>query len=157
MRVRSWVVCLAVILFAAAAPNASATTTTFSTPFAMPLTSCTGDEVLLQGTQHFKFTFDPTVIDGLKYQVEINTAGVSGQTVTGVKYVYKDQSSEMNHSDVDDAQMTFEQTINMVRQGETSGLIPGDGDDLQFKILTHFTATNGMPKADQFEFRSDCR
>jgi hypothetical protein len=119
--------------------------------------SCTGDSFVASGTSHFKTTFDPTVVGGLKYQIEINTTGVKGTTLSGVQYVANDQISEMNHSDADDAQFTSEQTIIMTRQGETAGLAPGTGDDLRFKFLAHLTVTNGTPTANQFEFRSDCR
>lgn len=118
---------------------------------------CTGDSFLVTGTSHFKFTFDPDVVDGLKYQVEINTTGVRGKTLTGVQYVSNDQLSEMNHADGDDAQFTSEQTIIMTRQGETAGLVPGEGDDLRVKFLAHLTVTNGNPTASKFEFVPDCR
>jgi hypothetical protein len=156
MRTRSWAACLGVAILAALAPSASALTDTDSVPFTATMSSeCTGDSFVAQGRAHFKFTASPTVAGGIKYQFEINTTGVTGRTLAGIQYVANDQTSEMNHSDSDDAQFTSEQTILMTRQGETAGLTTGD--DLRFKFLVHLTVTNGTPTASQFEFRSECR
>jgi hypothetical protein len=157
MKTRSCAACLAVAIMAAVAPGASAETTSVSTPFAGELTSsCTGEPFAAQGTMHVKTTADPTAI-GLKYQIETNITGVTGRTLSGVQYVSNDQTSDMTHADSDDAQVTFEQTIVLIRQGETTGLIPGKGDDLQFKLLTHLTVSNGVTRAVSFELRDDCR
>jgi hypothetical protein len=133
--------------------TASAATVTFDVPFTAAITStCTGELITVQGTTHTKETNNASLSTPLKYQIEINSSGVQGTTLSGVRYVMNSQYSEMQHADFDDAQGTIEQTINLTRQGE-SFLLP---DDLRFHILTHVTIVNGVAKADKFDIRDDC-
>lgn len=157
MSIRSWTACLAVATLAASAPSASAATITTSEPFAGAVPNdCTGEAFLAEGTVHMKST-DNSSLGGLKFQVETNLTGVKGTgLVTGMRYVMNQQSSEMTHADLDDAQMTIEQTIIMTRQAETATLLTA-GDDFQLHVITHLTVTNNVAKATKFDLRADCR
>ena len=156
MRIRSWTACMAVVAAAtgAGATTASAATETFDVPYSAAfMSSCTGEFITLAGTTHTKATSNASLSTPIKYQIEINSTGVQGTTLSGVRYVMNDQYSEMQHADFDDAQGSIEQTINLTRQGDNF-LLP---DDLRFHILTHVTVVNGFAKADKFDIREECR
>jgi|SRR5919108_2380185 hypothetical protein len=156
MRIRSWTTGLAIATLAVAAPGASAETVTFSEPFEVTvLNNClvVPEPVLIQGTLHIKSTGTLT-LDGLKSQVEVNTSGVTGTAPFDVKYTMNSQSSDMQHASDDDAQQTFEQTLNMTRQGETGTFVMGD--DARFHMIVHLTTVNNVTKASQLEIRDDC-
>ena len=163
MRIRLWTACMAIVaVVAGASPaSASAATITFDMPFNEPVTNeCTGETLHMKGTAHFKVT-DNSSLAGLKSQIEMNTTGVQGTTVTGVRYVSNDQTSDMQHAEFEpfgNAQITMEQSTILNRQGETGALlIDDDGDDSRLHVIVHLTVTNGVTRASKFEVRSDCR
>jgi hypothetical protein len=145
-------------VFGACAPRAAADTITFDVPISGTVTNaCTGELVVIDGTQHVKVT-DNSSLTGIKSEMETNLTGVTGTTLTGVRYVMNDQTSDMEHADFDPtggAQLTMENTTIMNRQGQTSGLLTGD--DFRLHVLTHLTVANGVGRADSSELRSDCR
>jgi len=145
-------------VFGACATRASADTITFDVPVSgMVTNACTGEQVVIDGTQHFKVT-DNSSLSGIKSEIETNLTGVTGTTLTGVRYVMNDQTSDMEHADFDptgDAQLTMENTTIMNRQGQTSGLLTGD--DFRLHVLTHLTVVDGVPHADHSDLSSDCR
>jgi hypothetical protein len=155
MRVRSWTACIAVVAAAtgAGAATASAATITFDVPFtATIMSTCTGEPMIIEGTTHTKQTDNASLSTPIKSQIEINSTGVKGTTLSGVRYVMNSQYSDMQHADLDDAQLTIQQTLNLTRQGE-SFLLP---DDQRVHVLTHLTVVNGVAKADKFDIRDDC-
>src|SRR3954447_11382557 len=122
MRVRYLATCMAVATLSVgvSASSASAATTTFDMPVAGPVTNdCTGETFFIDGTAHVKSTNNST-LSGSKSQFEMNLTGVKGTTLTGVRYVMSDQTSDMSHADFDafgNAQQTLENTTNLTRQG----------------------------------------
>jgi hypothetical protein len=163
MRTRAWIACIAVAVLTsgAFAANASAALT-FSMPVNGVVTNdCTGEEVLITGTQHFSVT-DNSTLDSLKFHIESNLVGVKGTAlVTGARYVMADQTSDMEHADFDpfgDVQMTIENGTVLNRQGETGpiGPMPG-GDDFQLHALAHLTVTDGVTRSQKTDLRADCR
>jgi hypothetical protein len=160
MRIRHFAagVTVAVVVLAAHSAGASADTINFDVPVSGPVfNSCTGETVIIEGTQHMKVT-DNSSVDALKSQIESNLTGVKGTTLTGVRYVMNDQTSDMEHADFDpfgNAQLTMENSTILNRQGETGALITGD--DFRLHVLTHLTVTNGVPRAQRSDLRADCR
>ena len=149
---------VAAVTSALGATGASAATINFDVPVtgAVP-NDCTGEMVIIEGTQHVKVTNNSSLLS-IKSQMETNLTGVKGSTATGVRYVMNDQMSDMQHADFDPSgsvQMTVEQTTNLTRQGETGGLLTGD--DFRLHVLTHFTVANGVPRADRMDLSADCR
>jgi hypothetical protein len=161
MRTGSLVACMAVVTAAlgAGAASAAADTINFDVPISAVVTSdCTGEAIAISGTMHVKQT-DNSTLGGIKFQIETNLTGVTGTTVApvaGVKYVMNNQTSDMEHADVDDAQVTVETTMLLTRQRET-GTFPLGGDDLRLHVLMHFTVVNGVTKADKSDLRADCQ
>jgi hypothetical protein len=151
-------VTVAAAVFGACATRASADTITFDVPVSGMVTNeCTGELVAIAGTEHFKVT-DNSSLSGIKSQMEMNLTGVKGTSLTGVRYVMNDQTSDIEHADFDPtggAQLTMENTTIMNRQGETSGLLTGD--DFRLHVLTHLTVAQGVPRADSWDLNSDCR
>jgi hypothetical protein len=164
MRTRFLAACMAagVVALGAGAASASADTNTFDMPFSGPVTNdcfTPGEVIAINGTTHIKQT-DNATLDGIKSQIEMNTTGVTGTTVfpvAGVKYVMNDQTSDMLHADLDDAQMTMEQTMILTRQRETTTTLPTGGDDFRLHLLIHLTVVDGVAKADKFDLRSECQ
>jgi hypothetical protein len=160
MRIRSWTACLAAVAVTAGpgVGNASAETINFDTPVAGPVTSeCTGDTFVVNGMAHNKVTTN-TSLTGSKSQIEVNLTGVTATTLTGVRYVMSQQSSDMQHADFDpfgSAQITIEETTNLTRQGEGGALVTGD--DWRLHAVAHFTIVNGVVTADKTDLRADCR
>jgi hypothetical protein len=161
MRTGSLVACIAVVTAAlgASAASASADTINFDVPISGVVTSdCTGEAIAISGTMHVKQT-DNAALGGIKSQIEMNFTGITGTTVApvaGIKYVMNNQTSDMQHADVDDAQITVESTMLLTRQRET-GTFPLGGDDLRLHAITHFTVVNGVTKADKIDLRADCQ
>jgi hypothetical protein len=160
MRIRSLTACMVVaaLTAGASASGALAATITFDLPVAGEvLNDCTGELVTINGTSHNKVT-DNSSLSGLKYQIETNLTGVKGVTAAGVRYVMNDQTSEMQHAEFDalgNVQLTIEQTTILTRQGESGELLTGD--DFRLHVVTHLTVANGVPRADGFDLRADCR
>jgi hypothetical protein len=159
MRIRPLATGVAIAALAACAgpPSAAAATTTFDLPIegAVP-NECTGETVLISGTQHVKVT-DNSSLSGLKYQIETNLTGVKGTTPTGVRYVMNDQTSDMQHAEFDplgSVQQNMEESTVLTRQAETGALLTGD--DFRLHVLLHLTVANGVPRADQSDLRADC-
>ena len=165
MRVGLWMACMAIaaVMAGAGATSASAATITFSQPVSgiMPPNQCNGEEILFNGTLHIKQTDNSSPTTPIKSQIEMNLTGVTGiGALTGARYIVSDQVSDMLHADPDggDVQQTFKQSMLVTRQGETGALpIPSDGDDFRLHWLIHFTATNGVPKAQRNELRAECQ
>jgi hypothetical protein len=159
MRIRSRTACCiaAVAAACAGATNASAATTNFDVPIAGPvLNECTGEWVVIQGTQHVKVT-DNSSLTGLKSQIEMNLTGVKGTTATGVRYVMNDQTSDMQHADFDpfgNAQLTMEESTLLNRQGESGALLMGD--DFRLHVLAHLTVAHGVVTSQKNDLRADC-
>jgi hypothetical protein len=157
--IRSWTACMAAIALVAGAgaPSASAATINFDVPFSGTVTNdCTGELVAITGTEHFKVT-DNSTVTGLKSQIEMNLTGAKGTTVTGVRYVMNQQTSDMQHAEFDpfgNAQLTLEQTTNLTRQGEDGALVIGD--DFRLHVIAHLTVVNGVPKSERNDVRADC-
>jgi hypothetical protein len=160
MTIRSLTAYVAVLAVAAGvgASSASAATINFDVPIDGVVTSgCTGEEIVISGTQHVKVTNNST-LSGLKSQIEMNLTGVKGTTLTGVRYVMNDQISDMQHADFDpfgNAQMTVEQSTLLIRQRDDGGLVMGD--DFQLHVLTHLTVSNGVVRSNKSDLRADCR
>jgi hypothetical protein len=155
------VTCLAVVTVAlgAGAASAWADTINFDMPISGTVTSdCTGEVIAINGTMHVKQT-DNATLDGPKFQIETNLTGVQGTTVApvaGIRYVMNDQTSDMEHADLDNAQTTVENTTILTRQRET-GSFPLGGDDLRLHAITHLTVVNGVAKADKVDLRAECQ
>jgi hypothetical protein len=98
-------------------------------------------------------------LSGIKYQLESNLTGVTGTgTISGARYVMNDQTSDMQHADFDplgNAQQTMEESTTLTRQGESGALLTGD--DFRLHVLLHLTVSNGVPRADSYDLRADCR
>jgi hypothetical protein len=163
MRTRFLAACMAagVVALGAGAASASADTINFDMPFSGTTENACipGEVIAINGTTHVKQTNNAT-LDGIKSQIEINTTGVTGTTVfpvAGVKYVMNDQTSDMQHADLDNVQMTMEQTMNLTRQRETTTTLPTGGDDFRLHLLIHFTVANGVAKADKWDLHTDCQ
>ena len=160
MRIRGMatVLALAAATAGVGATGASAATINFDVPVTGVVTNdCTGEGVLIDGIQHVKVTDNSSLLS-IKSQMETNLTGVKGTTLTGVRYVMNDQTSDMQHADFDptgNVQMTVEQTTNLTRQREDGGLV--NGDDFRLHVLTHLTVANGVPRADHMDLRADCR
>ena len=150
------------VVLGAGAASASAETITFDVPIAGPVVNaCTGETFYIDGTQHMKVT-GSTSATGFKSQAEANLTGVTGTTLTGVRYVMNDQTSTMDHEDFDpfagDVQFTTETSTIMNRQGQTDGVLVTDpGDDWRLHVMIHFTVVNGVPTADKTDLRADCQ
>src|SRR4051794_5258166 len=84
--------------------SAAATTITGSDPVAGTVTNtCTGEQVVIQGASHFKFTFNDTARGG-QIEGEMNLTGVSGTAlVSGARYVMNTQESDVSHFSFDPA------------------------------------------------------
>jgi hypothetical protein len=149
---------VAAVTAGASASGAVAATTTFDLPVAGAVfNDCTGEWVTINGTSHNKVT-DNSSLSGIKYQIETNLTGVKGATATGVRYVMNDQLSDMQHAEFDpfgSVQMNTEQSTILTRQGESGALLTGD--DFRLHVLTHLTVANGVPRADGFDLRAECR
>lgn len=147
------------VALGAGAASAAADTITFDLPVSGETTSdCTGEVIAINGTMHVKQT-NNSALGGIKSQIETNLTGVMGTTVApvaGVKYVMNDQTTDIEHADLDNVQMTVENTTNLIRQRETTTL-PTGGDDLRLHAFTHFTVVNGVAKADKIDLRADCQ
>jgi hypothetical protein len=165
MRVRSWTACVAVaaMMVGAAAIPAQAATTNFDLPIDGTATnSCTGEELLIEGTAHVKVT-DNSTLSGIKSQIEFNLTGLKATAlVTGARYVMNQQSSAMQHEEFDalgDAQVTIEESTLMNRQQETTAgiLLTDPGDDFLLHSVIHLTVVNGFTKSSTFDLRADCR
>lgn len=160
MTIRSLTACVAIVAVASgvSASGAFAETTNLDVPVnGAVLNDCTGELITISGTQHIKSTGN-LGLTGAKSQIELNLTGVKGTTLTGVRYVMNDQSSDMQHADFDpfgSAQMTFEQSTILTRQGENGALVTGD--DFQLRVLAHLTITNGVVTSDKSDLRADCR
>src|SRR4051794_24729576 len=158
-RVLAAFVAAGAVALGAGAASASADTITFDMPIAGDVTNeCTGELIAISGTMHVKQT-DNATLGGIKFQIETNLTGVKGTTVlpvAGVRYVMNDQMSDMQHSDLDDAQVTVENTTILTRQRETTTL-PTGGDDFRLHTLAHLTVVNGVAKADKVDMRSECQ
>jgi hypothetical protein len=163
MKIRSLAACLAsaaAVAGLAAADAAAATTLTGSDPVSgMVTNTCTGDGVLIQGTSHFKFTFNDTSTGG-QTEVEMNLTGVSGVApLSGARYVMNTQSSEVSHFSFDPTghdveQVEMDQLLN--RQGNDGTFVLGD--DLYVRVLAHLTVNaNGVPTVDRYAVSGDCR
>jgi hypothetical protein len=124
----------------------------------MVTSSCTGEEVVITGTQHFSVSGNSS-LDGLKAHVESNLVGVKGTALlSGARYVMADQISDMQHADFDpfgDAQVTMENSTVLTRLGET-GPLP-TGDDFRLHAFAHLTITNGVTRSEKTDLRADCR
>ena len=163
MRTRAWTACIAVAVSTSGALGANASAAvSFSVPVSGVVTNdCTGEEVLIEGTQHFSVS-DNSTLDSLKFHVESNFVGVKGTAlVGGARYVMADQTSDMGHADFDpfgDVQATTETSTVLNRQGETGpiGPMPG-GDDFRLHALAHLTVTNGVIRSQKTDLRADCR
>jgi hypothetical protein len=156
---RAACVAVAAVTAGACAPSASAETITFDVPFSgLVPNPCTGEEMQVTGTQHFKATGSIT-LSGSKSQLETNLTGAKGiGVVTGARYVMNDQTSDMQHAEFDpfgNAQMTMENTTIMNRQGEGGALVMGD--DWRLHVLTHLTISSGVTRSDKSDLRADCR
>lgn len=162
MRIRfGRALCAALGALALGAPQASAATITFDTPIDGPVVNdCTGETVFISGTAHNKVT-DNSSLDGIKSQIEMNLTGVQGFTATGVRYVMNTQSSDITHASFDPfstAQITLEQTINMIRQRETATLLTTAGDDFRLHVVQHLTVNSkGIPTAQRNDLNASCR
>jgi hypothetical protein len=163
MRLRSAMACvpILVLVLGLGAARAAADTMTFDTPFEGPVVNdCTGETVVMSGTAHNKVTNNSST-SGIKSQIEYNLTGVQGTTATGVRYVMNSQTSDIEHADFDpssNAQITMEQTINMIRQGETGTLLTTTGDDFQLHVIEHLTMNaNGVPTSAKDDLNATCR
>jgi hypothetical protein len=158
MRIRSWTACLAAVALTVGpgVANASAETISFDTPVFGPVTNeCTGDTFIVDGMAHNKVTTNSS-LTGSKSQIEMNLTGVKATTVTGVRYVMNQQSSDMQHADFDpfgNAQITIEETTNLTRQGEDGALVTGD--DWRLHAVAHFTIVNGVVSERRGDVRQD--
>lgn len=165
MRFGSRTACMAVaaVLAGAVANPAHAATMNFDMPINGTATnSCTGEDLLIDGTVHVKVTDNSTVF-GIKSQIEMNLTGLKATTlVTGARYVMNQQSSDMQHAEFDafgDAQLTIEESTLMNRQRETNAgiLLTDPGDDFLLHTVTHLTVVNGVTKSSKLDIRADCR
>jgi hypothetical protein len=161
MRFRSWTACVAIAAMTAgaSAASASAETTTFDLPVSGTVPNeCTAEMVAIEGTSHNKFTNNSS-LSGIKSQMEVNLTGIKGTGVpSGARYVMNDQTSSMDHEEFDpmgNAQLTTEASTILTRQGEWGALLTGD--DFRLHVLMHLTIVNGVPRADSWDMRSDCR
>jgi len=150
---------VAAVTAGASASGALAATTTFDLPVSGAVfNDCTAEWVTINGTSHNKVT-DNSSLSGIKYQLESNLTGVNGAgTVSGARYVMNDQTSEMQHAEFDpfgNVQQTMEESTTLTRQGESGTLLTGD--DFRLHLLLHLTVSNGVPRADSYELRADCR
>jgi hypothetical protein len=141
------------------AASASAETINFYLPVSGTVTNdCTGEKVAINGTMHVKAT-DNTSPAGIKYQLEANLTGVTGTAlVTGARYVMNDQTSDMGHAEFGafgNVQQTLETSTVLTRQGETGTFLVGD--DFRLHTIAHLTMSKGVPRAEKFELRADCR
>jgi hypothetical protein len=161
MRTRACVACMAVVAaaFSVGAGSASAETINFYVPISGTVTNtCTGELVAINGTAHFKETNNSSLA-GVKSQIEMNLTGVKGTAlVTGARYVMNRQISDTQHAEFDafgNAQITMEQTDILTRQGETGTFLVGD--DFRLHVIAHLTVSKGLPRAQKFDLRADCR
>jgi hypothetical protein len=164
MRIRFWASLAApaaVAVCLGGAPAAiAATTITGSDPVSGTVeNTCTGDTVVIQGTSHFKFTFNSTSTGG-QTEAEMNLTGVSGTApLSGARYVMNTQSSEVSHFSFDPTghdveQVEMDQLLNRLGNGGQFVL----GDDLYVRVLAHLTVNaNGVPTVDRYSVSGDCR
>jgi hypothetical protein len=158
LRSRAAAITAATLVVGFGAATASAATTTFDVPVNGAVTNdCTGEAVVINGTDHMKFT-DNSSLAGLKSQIEANLTGVKGVTLMGVRYVMNQQTSDMQHAEFDpsgNVQLTVEETTILTRQGEDGSLLTGD--DFRLHVVTHLTVSNGITRADKQDLSADCR
>jgi hypothetical protein len=158
MRLRLWAAGIAVVTLGLGPAAANAETLTEDFPVSAVITSsCTGEMIAIEGTLHFKQTNNSTAT-GTKSQIEVNATGVKGTTlapVMGVRYVSNEQMSDMQHADLDSAQVTVENTVLLTRAGETGTFL--QGDDLRFHMIAHLTFSNGMMRVEKVDMRDECR
>jgi hypothetical protein len=163
MKIRFLAACLASIIGGAglvAGSASAATTISGSDPFGGTVdNTCTGDMVVVQGTAHFKFTFNSTATGG-QTEGEMNLTGVTGTApLSGARYVMNTQSSDVSHFSFDPLghdveQVEMDQILN--RLGNDGLFVLGD--DLYVRVLAHLTVNaNGVPTVDRYDVSGDCR
>jgi hypothetical protein len=130
-----------------------------SVPFAVVEDNpCTGEPVSLAGNVHFLIGANSSGGGTEQSHSEANLQGVQGVgLVTGAKYAAVDTSSQTLVFDDDLAPFhsKFEQTAQLIRQGETGVLLP---DDFYLHMLAHATINaNGTVTVDDFTLDPHCR
>jgi len=98
---------------------------------------CTGEAFSGPGFIHMKIYL--TSAPNFHISIEENLEDVKGVTLTGVRYVVPEQTSEQLIADQDfaPASVTFEETEQFVRQAEDGTLIMGD--DFYLRMMFHST------------------
>jgi hypothetical protein len=143
----------------AAGPAAADPAITFDQPISgVVVNSCTGEPVAIEGKLHTKQSGSVTAT-GIKYQIEMNLAGVKGVTPAGARYVETTQSTDVSHAEFDpggNVQQNLEMSDHLIRLGEDRSFVMGD--DFYLKVLAHLTVNaNGVPTVSRYDLRSDCR
>jgi hypothetical protein len=115
--------------------------------------SCTGEEVFIEGTMH---TVAHTTIDAngerhIKFHFNIQGQGEGASS--GDKYVFHSVSNSHQNFTEDNANFTFLDTANLIRQGSAA-----PADDFKVKFLVHVTINaNGEVTADVAKFEPECK
>jgi hypothetical protein len=112
--------------------------------------SCTGEEVFIEGTMH---TVAHTTIDAngerhIKFHFSLQGQGEGASS--GDKYVFHRVDNSHQNFTEDNANFTFSDSANLIRQGSATPT-----DDLQGKILFHITINaqgEVTTVVDKFEF-----
>jgi hypothetical protein len=121
--------------------------------------TCTGEMVALTGGVHLVIGATTSGGGTEQSKLQANLQGVSGTAlVTGVKYVAVDSSTQtfVFDSDLMPFHTQYEETAQLVRQGESPGLL--NQDDFYLHVLAHATVNaNGSVSVDDYTFDTYCR
>jgi hypothetical protein len=119
---------------------------------------CTDELVLVQGNLHV-LVREGTSPSGREHIAEaVHFTGVKGTgLVSGVRYIEMDvQNTQANITPFGQQEFTAERTMNLTRLGEDGTF--GDGDDLRAHVIAYMTFNaNGVPSAEKFDARTECR
>ena len=133
---------------------AEAQTINFDFPVDYLMTSCTGEEVQVTGTYHFK-SHETVQPDGdVNFEITQNSQNTQAVAlITGAGYVATDELSETVQDIPPGGTAKFESDFHLVRSGETTLL----DDDFRLHSLFHVTVNaNGIITVDNFDLRAEC-
>jgi hypothetical protein len=137
------------------AKPAQAQAETFTDTFQGPLTRlvtnpCTGEEVLLEGTQNLVVHTTIDANGGFHFLTRGN-AEVQGESASGVKYVAHQTLQERSNSE-SATTLTFTNNLQVIRQGSATPT----PDDFVIKQVTHVTVNaNGEITSVVNEFNEE--
>ena len=147
-------------MFVLAGTAAADTTVDRHDPFAVTLfNGCTGEYVLFQGFVHSKYTLGVSESGMIHGSDESNVESAQGVTLTGVRYVLIESSTDHKNFDMTDlapVSITQESTLHFVRQGEDPTFPLGD--DFYVHLSNHVTVNANGEVTSEFDTgEPECR